>query len=108
MVLSLEEPSGISHAYGKLILPIVLARAKDLLRAYEMVHGYVKVHGGGWYLKDDVQRTITLYGSSGDYGDPRLAFLNRIPGELRDYTFLYTPFYGIPGNPLELDGIEWI
>jgi hypothetical protein len=81
---------------------------KDLLRAYEKVHGYVKVHGGGWYLKDDVQRTITLYGSSGDYGEPRLAFLNRIPVELRDYMFLYTPFYGIPGNPLELDGVEWI
>ncbi len=40
---------------------------KDLLRAYEKVHGYVKVHGGGWYLKDDVQRTITLYGLSKPY-----------------------------------------
>lgn len=81
---------------------------KDLLRAYEKVHGYQKVHGGGWYLKDDDLRTMTLYGSSGDYGEPRLSFLNRIPGELEGYTFLFTPFYGMPGNVLELEGVEWI
>lgn len=43
MVLSLEEPSGISHAYGKLILAIVLARAKDLLRTY-LTGGIIGFH----------------------------------------------------------------
>ena len=73
----------------------------------ELVHGYVKVHGGGWYLKDDAKKTMTLYGSSGDYGEPRLAFLNRIPRELKDYTFFFTPYWGIPGNQLDLSEVEW-
>lgn len=60
----------------------------------ELAEGYVKVHGGGWYLKDDVHKTITLYGSSGDYGEPRLAFL-------------YTPVVNLPGNPLDLSDVEW-
>ena len=73
----------------------------------DLVHGYVKVHGGGWYDKDDAKKTITLYGSSGDYGEPRLAFLNRIPSELRPYTFLYTPIQGLPANPLDLTDVDW-
>lgn len=76
-------------------------------RHLDLVQGYVKVHGGGWYLKDDKRKTITLYGGSGDYGEPKLAFLNRIPRELRGYTFLYTPFQGLPGNELDLSGVEW-
>ena len=74
----------------------------------ELIKGYGKVHGGGWYRKDDEHKTITLYGSSGDYGAPNLAFLNRIPAELRDYKFIYTPVQGLPGNELPLDDVEWI
>ena len=73
----------------------------------DLVRGYVKVHGGGWYDKDERKKTITLYGSSGDYGEPRLSFLNRIPAELRDYTFIFTPFLGLPGNVLDLSDVEW-
>lgn len=73
----------------------------------DLVRGYVKVHGGGWYDKDDRKKTFTLYGSSGDYGEPRLSFLNRIPAELRDYTFIFTPFLGLPGNVLDLSDVEW-
>ena len=73
----------------------------------DLMQGYVKVHGGGWYDKDDVKKTITLYGSSGDYGEPRLAFLNRIPRELEGYTFFYTPIHGLPGNELDLTDVEW-
>lgn len=73
----------------------------------DLVNGYVKVHGGGWYLKDDCKKTITLYGSSGDYGEPKLAFLNRIPRELREYTFFFTPIWGLPGNQLDLSEVEW-
>ncbi len=80
----------------------------DLLRAYEKVHGYVKVHGGGWFLKNDEKKTMTLYGSSGDYGEPKLAFLNRIPSELKDYTFIFTPSKSLPGNILDLSEVEWI
>lgn len=53
----------------------------------ELVKGYVKVHGGGWYLKDDSKKTMTLYGSSGDYGEPRLSFLNRIPRYIQTTVF---------------------
>jgi len=73
----------------------------------DLVRGYVKVHGGGWYEKDDVRRTMTLYGSSGDYGEPRLAFLNRIPKELEGYAFYFTPIQGLPGNRLDLEDVEW-
>ncbi len=74
----------------------------------DLVKGYVKVHGGGWYNKDDAAKTMTLYGSSGDYGSPRLSFLNRIPSELRGYKFFYTPIWGLPGNELDLTDVEWI
>jgi len=73
----------------------------------ELVPGYGKVHGGGWYLKDDTALTITLYGSSGDYGAANLSFLNRIPSELRSYTFLYSPGWGLPGNALDLTDVQW-
>ena len=73
----------------------------------DLICGYVRMHGGGWYRKDDEKRTMTLYGSSGDYGEPQLAFLNRIPRELKGYTFLYTPFLGCPGNELDLSEVEW-
>lgn len=73
----------------------------------DLVNGYVKVHGGGWYLKDDEKKTMTLYGGSGDYGEPKLSFLNRIPCELREYTFFFTPFWGLPGNQLDLSDVEW-
>ena len=73
----------------------------------DLVKGYVKVHGGGWYAKDDARKTMTLYGSSGDYGEPRLQFLDRIPRELQDYQFFYTPILGILPNKLDLEGVEW-
>ena len=56
---------------------------KDLVREYEQVHGYTKTHGGGWL------------------------FLNRIPQELEEYTFYYTPIHGLPGNKLDLTDVEW-
>ncbi len=73
----------------------------------DLVQGYVKVHGGGWYEKDDKKRTVTLYGESGDYGSPNLSFLNRIPRELEGYTFFYTPIHGLPGNELDMTDVEW-
>ena len=73
----------------------------------DLVVGYVKVHGAGWYLKDDEKKTMTLYGISGDFGDPQFAFLNRIPKELRDYTFIFSPGWRLPGNVLDLSGVEW-
>ena len=85
----------------------VVVNHKDLVRACEQAQGYVKVHGGGWYEKDDAKKTITLYGGSGDYGEPRLAFLNRIPRELEGYTFYFTPIHGLPGNKLDLTDVEW-
>ena len=77
---------------------------KDLVDA---LPAYVKVRGGGWYDKDDAKKTITLYGESGDYGEPKLSFLDRIPRELRDYKFYYIPIHGLPGNELDLSEVEW-
>lgn len=74
----------------------------------DLVKGYGKVHGGGWYQKDDKHKTMTLYGSSGDYGEPDFKFLNRIPFELKGYRFIFTPVQGLPGNELPLDDVEWI
>lgn len=73
----------------------------------DLVDDYVKVHGGGWYIKDDEKKTMTLYGSSGDYGSPKLSFLNRIPKELEGYTFLFSPGWNLPGNVLDLSEVEW-
>lgn len=73
----------------------------------DLVKGYVKVHGGGWYDKDDEKKTITLYGGSGDYGEPKLSFLDRIPRELYGYRFFFTPIHGLPGNELDLSEVEW-
>ena len=73
----------------------------------ELKKGYVTTHGGGWYHKDDVRKIMTLYGSSGDYGEPRLSFLNRIPRELKGYTFIFSPGWNLPGNELDLSDVEW-
>ena len=86
----------------------LVGQHEELVRSFEQVHGYCKVHGGGWYNKDDASKTMTLYGSSGDYGAPRLSFLNRIPEELRGYRFFYSPIWGLPGNELDLSDVEWI
>ena len=37
-----------------------------------------------------------------------LAFLNRIPCELKGYTFFFTPGLHFPPNPLDLSGVEWV
>lgn len=73
----------------------------------ELKKGYVTTHGGGWYHKDDVRKIMTLYGSSGDYGEPRLSFLNRIPRELKGYSFIFSPGWNLPGNELDLSDVEW-
>ena len=73
----------------------------------DLIRGYVKTHGGGWYHKDDQAKVMTLYGNSGDYGHPDFRFLDRIPQELKDYAFVYTPFWGAPEKELSLEGVEW-
>ena len=88
--------------------PLVGTFVYGMVRLHkDLLTGYVKPHGGGWYDKDDKNRTMTLYGSSGDYGEPRLAFLNRIPKELQGCKFFFTPIHGLPGNELDLEGVEW-
>ena len=79
----------------------------EVFQHKDLVPGYGKVYGGGWYRKDDALRTMTLYGSSGDYGEPRLAFLNRIPRELEGYRFYFSPGWNLPPNELDLSSVEW-
>lgn len=74
----------------------------------ELIKGYKKTHGGGWYAKDDKARTMTLYGSSGDFGEPDFRFLDRIPSELRGYTFTYSPSWGPDARELDLSDAKWI
>ena len=86
----------------------MVGQHKELAELAREYMGYVRIHGGGWYDKDDESKTMTLYGSSGDYGEPRLAFLNQIPRELRDYKFIFSPGWNLPGNELDLRDAEWI
>ena len=74
----------------------------------ELIEGYVKTHGGGWYHKDDQRKIMTLYGSSGDYGEPDFRFLDRIPAELKGYTFVYSSDWGTEERELDLSEVEWI
>ena len=91
-----------------LVLLAIMLTGAVAYAQQEEVHGYVKVHGGGWYHKDDHTRTMCLYGSSGDYGEPQLCFLDRIPAELKGYDFTYSAIWGYEGKPLNVDDVEWI
>ncbi len=51
---------------------------------------------------------MLLYGSSGDYGEPRFEFLNRISRELKDYDFYYSPDWGKTRQRMDVSGVEWI
>ena len=73
----------------------------------DLVIDYEKVWGGGWWDRDDNARTITLYGSSGDFGPANFAHMNIIDRSLRDYRFIYTPVPGLPGNELDTSHVEW-
>ena len=75
---------------------------KDLIVEYE------KVWGGGWWDRDDRKKTITLYGSSCDFGSADFRHLKIIEREWRDYTFIYTPMTSLPGNVVDLSDVEWI
>lgn len=101
LVSKAESPLTGTFYYG------IVWQHKDLLRSFQEQFGYAKVHGGGWYKKDDENKTVTLYGSSGDYGEPKLQFLNRIPSELKGYKFFFSLVWGLPGNELDLSGVEW-
>lgn len=74
----------------------------------DLVIGYEKVWGGGWWSRDDRAKTIVLYGSSLDFGSPDFRHMNRIDSELKDYTFIFTPFESLPGNVLDTSEIEWV
>ena len=74
----------------------------------ELVKGYVKTHGGGWFHQDEARRIMTLYGSSGDSGAPDFRFLDRIPSELKGYSFVYSPGWGEEEHELDVSTVEWI
>lgn len=74
----------------------------------DLTVGHERVWGGGWWDRNDKDRTITLYGSSCDFGPADFRHLDRIDKELKDYTFIYTPMLGIPGNVLDLSAVEWV
>ena len=85
----------------------LVGQHEELVRNFEEQFGYVRTRGGGWYEKDDEARTMILYGCSCDFGEPRLAFLNRIPAELKGYKFYFRLGPGIPMNELDLQDVEW-
>ena len=74
----------------------------------DLVVGYEKVWGGGWWARDDDRKTITLYGSSCDFGSADFRHLRLIDRELKDYTFIFAPIINLPGNVLDLSDVEWI
>ena len=101
LVSSASSPMVGTFVYG------MVGQHEELVRQYEEAFGYARPRGGGWYEKDDGARTMILYGSSGDYGEPRLAFLNRIPAELKGYKFYFRVGPGFPMNELDLEDVEW-
>lgn len=70
--------------------------------------GYEKIWGGGWWSRNDEKKTITLYGSSCDFGSADFRHWKKADRELCDYTFIYTPIETLPGNVLDTSEIEWI
>lgn len=74
----------------------------------DLVIGYEKVYGGGWWSRNDEKKEIILYGSSGDYGSPKFSCLSMAPAQFRDYTFIYTPYQGLPGNVLDMSDVTWV
>ena len=70
--------------------------------------GFEKIWGGGWWARDDDKKTITLHGSSCDFGPADFSHLKQIDSELKDYTFIFTPIVNLPGNVLDLSDVEWI
>ncbi|MBR5735917.1 MAG: hypothetical protein IKX60_03895 [Bacteroidales bacterium] len=74
----------------------------------DLAKGYGKVYGGGWYEKDDTRKTMLLYGASGDYGEPCLELLCRIPRSLKGYAFYYASDPDDRPQPLDLNSVEWI
>ena len=74
----------------------------------DLIVGYEKVWRGGWWARDDEKKTIILYGSSCDFGSADFRHLKLIDKELRDYTFIFTPIFNLPGNVLDLSDVEWI
>ncbi|MBO4634746.1 MAG: hypothetical protein J5669_05185 [Bacteroidales bacterium] len=95
LVSSPDQPMVGTFVYG------LVYQHKDLVK------GYVRVHGGGWYYKDDIKKQMSLYGRSGDYGEPQFCFLDRIPAELRGYTFTYMEDWGSEERELDLENVEW-
>jgi hypothetical protein len=81
---------------------------RDLVHEFEQRTGrYVRVHGGGWYHQNERDRIFTLYGQSGDYGRPQLAWMNCLPGYLKGYRFVFTTSPNLPGNELDLEKVCW-
>lgn len=102
LICRADDPLKGYFVYGKVY------NHADLAEDFEKRCGYCRVHGGGWYWKDDEKKEIILYGCSGDYGQADFNFLNCIPAKLRGYTFIYTPILKLPGNPLDLSEVEWV
>lgn len=74
----------------------------------ELIEGYVKVRGGGWYDKNDEKKAIVLYGSSGDFGEPRLDILKEIPILLKGYKFYVSSDWGKTSTEMDISGVEWV
>ena len=51
---------------------------------------------------------MLLYGSSGDFGEPRLGFMNKIPCELKGYKFLYSSDWGKTSSELDVSEVELV
>ena len=102
LIARADEPLKGYFVYGRVY------NHSELAEDFEARAGYCRVHGGGWYWKDDAKKELILYGQSGDYGGPDFNFFNRVPADLRDYSITYTPMLKLPGNPVDLSGVEWI
>lgn len=73
----------------------------------DLLDGCERAYGGGWYEIDRGNRTLNLYGSSGDFGEPQFNHLCRIPSEFRGWTLTYATDIGAKSREIDLTDAEW-
>lgn len=59
----------------------------------ELIEGYVKNRGGGWYNKDDEKKTIVLYGSSEEFSENGYICILKPQGDKQLNLYLYENKY---------------
>ena len=72
----------------------------------DLVIGYQKVWGGGFWERDYSNRKLTLWGESGAFGEPIFSCLKRMDRDLKGYKIVYLS--GSFEEEIDTSEMEWI